>query len=401
MELRGPNPSSFSIDTINSTTSISIKVVDTRLGNKSFALYWKNDDVPPAISNYVNTVTITQGPSITIETQTVKLKKGTDWSEPGDVTATDYRGVPFPDSEIEISIDNANWDESGIHTITYTVTDECGRSASVQRKVIVTECDIPIITTKCPDAYSECVYGLDEDIEILISPESAVLFNQYAMNNIVYYQLNGSTEWIAATIISGTSDRKSITIKNPGVLASGMTLMVDVGENNNTANGCYATNHVKFSVVSKENQDKPLNVYGKASLVKKNSSRSRFDDLNFEPVYNKDLSYSSFSITADENSLMQNVYSILLTNLGERLYDDEFGSTLEENVFDIIGDLNGESKLLNQCVTLINKYEPRAVVVEDKSYVAITEDNTVAIVLYIKVPRGIARKIELTFRKNT
>ena len=401
LELRGPNPSSFSIDTINSTTSISIKVVDTRLGNKSFALYWKNDDVPPAVSNYVNTVTITQGPSITIETQTVKLKKGTDWSEPGDVTATDYRGVPFPESEIEISIDNTNWDESGIHTITYTVTDECGRSASVQRKVIVTECDIPIITTKCSDAYSECVYGLDEDIEILISPESAVLFNQYVMNNIVYYQLNGSTEWIAATIISGTSDRKSITIKNPGVLASGMTLMVDVGENNNTANGCYATNHVKFSVVSKENQDKPLNVYGKASLVKKNSSRSRFDDLNFEPVYNKDLSYSSFSITADENSLMQNVYSILLTNLGERLYDDEFGSTLEENVFDIIGDLNGESKLLNQCVTLINKYEPRAVVVEDKSYVAITEDNTVAIVLYIKVPRGIARKIELTFRKNT
>ena len=401
LELRGPNPSSFSIDTINSTTTISIKVVDARLGNKSFAIYWKYDDVPPAISNYVNTVTITQGPSITIENQTVKLKKGTGWTEPGDVTATDYRGVPIPDSEIEISIDNTNWDESGIHTITYTVTDECGRSASVQRTVMVTECDIPIIMTKCPDASADCVYGLDEDIEILISPESAVLFNQYVMNNIVYYQLSGSTEWVAATIISGTTDRKSLTIKNPGVLASGMTLMVNVGENNNTANGCYATNHVKFSVISKENQDKLLDVDGKASIVKTNNSRSRFDDLNFEPVYNKDLSYSSFSITADENSLMQNVYSILLTNLGERLYDDEFGSTLEESVFDIIGDLNGESKLLNQCVTLINKYEPRAVVVEDKSYVAITEDNTVAIVLYIKVPRGIARKIELTFRKST
>ena len=135
--------------------------------------------------------------------------------------------------------------------------------------------------------------------------------------------------------------------------------------------------------------------------MKKNSKRSRFDDLNFEPIYSKDLAYSSFTITADENSLMQNVYSILLTNLGERLYDDEFGSTLEESVFEIIGDLNGESKLLNQCVNLINKYEPRVVVVEDKSFVAINDDNTVAIVLYIKVPRGIARKIELTFRKST
>jgi phage baseplate assembly protein W len=221
------------------------------------------------------------------------------------------------------------------------------------------------------------------------------------MNNVVEYRFNDSEEWTPAIILSGTPDRKMLTIKNPGVLASGLLLRVNVGEDNNTANGCFTTEPVDFSIISKEDQDKPLNVDGKASIVKKNSSRSRFDDLNFEPVYNKDLSYSSFSITADENSLMQNVYSILLTNLGERLYDDEFGSTLEESVFEIIGDLNGESKLLNQCVTLINKYEPRAVVVEDKSYVAINEDNTVVIVLYIKVPRGVARKIELTFRKST
>lgn len=403
LELRGPKPSSFYIDTINSATTISIKVVDPRLGNKSFAIHWKNDQVPPAISNYVNTVTITKGPTITIphETQTVKLRKGKAWSEPGDVTATDYRGVPIPDSEIEISIDNTNWDEAGKHTITYTVTDECGRSASVQRTVIVIECDIQIILAKCREPSDECVYDLYEDIEIIIAPESPVLFNQYVMNNIVYYQLNGSTEWITANIISGTLDRKSLTIKNPGIIAYGMSLKVDVGDNNNTANGCHETIPVNFSVISKENQDKTLNVDGNASIVKQNSTRSRFDDINFEPIYNKDLSYSSFSITADENSLMQNVYSILLTNLGERLYDDEFGSTLEESVFDIIGDLNGESKLLNQCVTLINKYEPRAVVVEDKSYVAINEDNTVVIVLYIKVPRGVARKIELTFRKST
>lgn len=393
----------------DSNTTISINVLATAQTGipvtNTFGVQWINYQASAAVSAYVNTVTVVSAPTIKFdpeENRKMKWKKGEMWSEPSpwDVFAEDGAGKAMPASSIEISIDNTNWNEDGIHTITYTVTDECGRSASVQRNVIVTECDIPIIMAKCPDDSSECVYDLYEDIEIIISPESQVLFNQYVMNNIVYYQLNGSTEWIAANIISGTSDRKSLTIKNPGVLASGMTLMVDVGEDNNTANGCYATNHVKFSVISKANQDKPLDVDGKASIVQTNSSRSRFDDLNFEPVYNKDLSYSSFSITADENSLMQNVYSILLTNLGERLYDDEFGSTLEESVFDIIGDLNGESKLLNQCVTLINKYEPRAVVVEDKSYVAINDDNTVVIVLYIKVPRGIARKIELTFRRS-
>ncbi len=402
--LRGPTPNAFSIvRPIERMNEISIKVVANQPGTKSFGVQWKNHFVPTSVANYVNSVTLTADPTIDIQPEAnknVKWKKGTPWTEPdpSDVIAN---GTNL--SEIQITVDNDNWDDAGIHTITYTVEDSCQRKASVERKVTVTECNIPIILTKCPnpDENAECVYDLYEDIEIQIHPESPVLFNQYVMNNIVYYKLNGSTEWITANIISGTSDRRSLTIKNPGVLASGMTLMVDVGEDNNTANGCYATNPVNFSVMSKEEQDKPLDVDGKSSIVKKNSRTSRFDELNFEPIYNKDLAYSSFTITADENSLMQNVYSILLTNLGERLYDDEFGSTLEESVFEIIGDLNGESKLLNQCVNLINKYEPRVVVVEDKSFVAINDDNTVSIILYIKVPRGIARKIELTFRKST
>ena len=393
--LRGPTPNAFSIvRPIERMNEISITVVSTQPGTKSFGIQWKNHPVPTSVANYVNSVTLTADPTIDIQPESnkhVKWKKGTPWAEPdpSDVIATGNNL-----SEIQISIDNNNWDDAGIHKITYTVEDSCHRTASVERTVTVTECDIPIILTKE-------VYDTYEDIGIMIAPTSTVLFNQSFMNNIVEYKLTDDSDWVTAIILSGTPDRKMLTIKNPGVLASGIKLRVNVGEDNQGADNCFWTDEVKFEIISKEDQDKPLNVDGKASIVKKNSSRSRFDDLNFEPIYNKDLSYSSFSITADENSLMQNVYSILLTNLGERLYDDEFGSTLEESVFEIIGDLNGESKLLNQCVTLINKYEPRAVVVEDKSYVAINEDNTVVIVLYIKVPRGVARKIELTFRKST
>lgn len=405
LELR-LNTTAFSIvkprPSTDSNTTISINVLaSAQQGTpttRNFGVQWRNYPVSAALSNYLNTVTVVSAPSIKFdpsEAQNMKWKKGEVWSEPSpwDVYAEDGTGKAMPASSIEISIDNTNWDDSGIHTITYTATDECGRTASIERYVRVTECDIPIILTKD-------VYDVHEDIDIMIAPESSVLFNQNFMNNIVQYQLSEEGEWITAVILSGTPDRKMLTIKNPGVIQSNIKLKVYVGDDNRGANGCYWTDDVKFEIISKEDQDKQLDVDGKASIVKQ-SSRSRFSDLNYEPIYNKDLSYSSFTITADENSLMQNVYSILLTNLGERLYDDEFGSTLEESVFEIIGDLNGESKLLNQCVKLINKYEPRAVVVEDKSFVSINEDNTVVIVLYIKVPRGVARKIELTFRKST
>lgn len=399
LEFRGPNASAFEIDdNDHNATSIPVKVVSAQNGTKSFGVKWRNATVPPALANYLNTVTVTSGPTIDIqpeENKTVKWKLNVPWTEPSpsDVVAKDWAGNDLSAS-VEISIDNTNWNEAGVHTITYTVKDSCDREATVQRTVIVTECDIPIIMTKD-------TYDTFEDIGIMIHPSSHVLFNQNFMNNIVKYRISEDEPWSTAIILSGTPDRKTLYIKNPGVIASKIFLYVDVGSDNQGANGCYTTDEVNFAIVSKEEQDKPLDVDGKASIVKKKNSVSRFDDLNFEPIYNKDLAYSSFSITADENSLMQNVYSILLTNLGERLYDDEFGSTLEESVFDIIGDLNGESKLLNQCVTLINKYEPRVVVVEDKSYVAINEDNTVVIVLYIKVPRGIARKIELTFRNDS
>lgn len=399
------NTTAFSIvkprPSTDSNTTISINVLASAQPGtpttKSFGVKWRNDWLSPALSDYVNSVTVVSAPTIKFvppEAQNIKWKKGEVWAEPSpwDVFAEDGTGKAMPASSIEISIDNTNWDESGIHTITYTATDECGRMASIERYVKVTECDIPIILTK--DSYD-----VHEDIGIMIAPESSVLFNQNFMNNIVQYQLTEGGEWVTAVILSGTPDRKMLTIKNPGVITSNIRLKVYVGDDNWGANGCYWTDDVKFEIISREDQDKQLDVDGKASIVKQNS-RSRFSDLNYEPIYNKDLSYSSFTITADENSLMQNVYSILLTNLGERLYDDEFGSTLEESVFEIIGDLNGESKLLNQCVKLINKYEPRAVVVEDKSFVSINEDNTVVIVLYIKVPRGVARKIELTFRKN-
>ena len=410
--LRNSKIPAFTIDSAafdNSGTSLPIKVGNYK-GTENFFATWKDTNASRVLSNYRNEVEVIPGPIIYIDgDRTVHLKKGTEWHEPSPWDVLAFDGY-YNNISDRVEIENPDtpedvqhwWDKEGTYEITYTVEDDCGNPASVTRHVVVTLCDIPIILVKAIKTETECpTFDPFEDIELMISPESHVLFNQNFMNNVVEYQLPDSDDWLTATILSGTPDRKRLTIKNPGVISSDFNIRVNIGTDNIGADGCYWTNTVCFNIASKEEQDKPLDVDGKASIVKKKNSVSRFDDLNFEPIYNKDLSYSSFTITADENSLMQNVYSILLTNLGERLYDDEFGSTLEESVFEIIGDLNGESKLLNECVNLINKYEPRVVVVEDKSYVAINEDNTVVIVLYIKVPRGIARKIELTFRKDS
>lgn len=402
----------FSIDSsIPTVPSNSISIKANQSGQ--FGVQWNPYGVSPSIKDYLNSVELTAGPKLAISEPNPRVRwvKGEPWDAPWRVDAMDGTGAPIPAENIQVSIEDSSgndvsstewWNTAGIYTITYTTpTDKCGRNASDSREVLITVCNIPIILAKCQntDENAKCVFDPYEDIEIMIRSDSPVLFNANQMNNVVQYQLDASSEPITASIrYNSNYDRKSLIIRNPGIIASNVILTVNVGEDNSA---CPWTDEVNFEITSKEEQDKQLDVDGKKSIVKKkNSTRSRFDDLNLEPIYNKDLSYSSFTITADENSLMQNVYSILLTNLGERLYDDEFGSTLEESVFEIIGDLNGESKLLNQCITLINKYEPRAVVVEDKSYVAINEDNTVVIVLYIKVPRGVARKIELTFRKD-
>lgn len=404
LTLRGKNADAVSICGLVSATSVSVEVVaqSTSLSMRyAFGIKWSGVEVSAGLAYYLNEFDIVPLPTIDIYPESnkdVKLKKGTAWEEPSpsDIVATDGNGADISESVVKY-IDNPNWAELGEHTITYVVTDEYDRLASVSRKVFVTECNIPIATSKSS-------YDINEDVSIMIAQESMALFNQNCLNNVVEYRASDEDEWNTATILSGTADRKSLVVKNPGFIASGVRIRVHVGEDNIGADQCYMSDEASFDIVSTTEQDKAIGAAFDSSsggTSSSSSSSSRFSDLNFEPVYTKDLSYSSFSITSDENSLMQNVYSILLTNLGERLYDDEFGSTLEESVFEIIDDLNGDSKLLNQCITLINKYEPRVAIVEDKSYVSIGTDNTVAIVLYVKVPRGVARKIELTFRKSS
>jgi len=117
------------------------------------------------------------------------------------------------------------------------------------------------------------------------------------------------------------------------------------------------------------------------------------------PAYNKDLSYSNFVEVFDENSLLQNVYSIILTQRGERMFSN-FGTNIDQKLFNIGDELTFKSELLAEIVPAIRLYEPRVTVVEEGTFV-ILENNNVNIILSLQMPRGNVKELGITLKSVT
>lgn len=120
------------------------------------------------------------------------------------------------------------------------------------------------------------------------------------------------------------------------------------------------------------------------------------------PIYNRDLSITGFSEIVDENSIIQNVYNILLTRPGERFFNQNFGCAIHNRVFDLIGsDSLSEKEVLNIINDALTTYEPRAILIKDQSFIDIKEDNNaIDIVLAIRIPSGIIREIAISIGKG-
>ena len=94
--------------------------------------------------------------------------------------------------------------------------------------------------------------------------------------------------------------------------------------------------------------------------------------------------------------MIQNVYTILLTNPGTRLFLPNYGVGLSNRVFSVIDD-SFKSAIISDSVDAINEYEPRVVVDELNTFVKVDSDtNNVLLVLAIQVPTGSVRYISLT-----
>ena len=116
------------------------------------------------------------------------------------------------------------------------------------------------------------------------------------------------------------------------------------------------------------------------------------------PVYNRDLSISNFSEVTDENSMIQNIYNIILTRPGERLFNPSFGCDIHNRIFDLMINRDTvETEVLKIIQESISAFEPRVSVINELSVVDIVEDqNYVNVDLRVSLPSGRERDIKLT-----
>lgn len=112
--------------------------------------------------------------------------------------------------------------------------------------------------------------------------------------------------------------------------------------------------------------------------------------------FSKDLSFNGFTEVTDANNLIQNIYNILLTNKGERLFNIGFGADIESKLFSLYaaGNLNG---IIMECARAIGAYEKRVTVNVDHSYVDTSNGNYLFVNLAVDVPGSREQIITLPF----
>lgn len=140
-------------------------------------------------------------------------------------------------------------------------------------------------------------------------------------------------------------------------------------------------------------------IYNDVIFDSKDKVKGRFDfGSSKDAIYSKDICFNNFTQTVDENNLVQNVYNIILTKKGERLFNPNFGCEIHDKLFSLLGSVElDESELLEILKNDIELNESRVTVLTDKSEVFIQEEiNTMHIKLTIQLPSGSIRVVSST-----
>jgi phage baseplate assembly protein W len=128
----------------------------------------------------------------------------------------------------------------------------------------------------------------------------------------------------------------------------------------------------------------------------KKRSAGRFDfGINRPPIYSSDYSINNFSQISDEDNIVQNIYNIILTRPGERIFNPTFGCGIHDLIFNLVeSDEEIEADLLNLIGNSIELYEPRARLIRDDAIVDFNKDSgVVQLVLPIELPTGSVREV--------
>lgn len=134
-----------------------------------------------------------------------------------------------------------------------------------------------------------------------------------------------------------------------------------------------------------------LNDRMKPGVIDANVSRSA--------SYNRDFGYKGFTEITDENSMIQNLYSCLLTRKGERLFNPEFGTNIEERIFSLRAG-GYQNDILQECFAAIQEYEPRIRLVYEQCSVEDVGPNGIYLILGVIVPAGEVQTITIPFKNR-
>lgn len=105
-----------------------------------------------------------------------------------------------------------------------------------------------------------------------------------------------------------------------------------------------------------------------------------------DATYSKDYSISNFTEIDDIDNMIQNIYNILFQSPRDRLFNPNFGSRISTRVFDLM-DVGTEEEVLTLLKEDIERFEPRALVVTEESFVSIDAPNRkFTVALKVKVP---------------
>lgn len=103
-----------------------------------------------------------------------------------------------------------------------------------------------------------------------------------------------------------------------------------------------------------------------------------YSDLNQHDPQNEPKLYGI-------ESIYQSIYNILSTNKGERIFLPEFGSDLEDYLFELVTDITAFN-ILNRVVEAIERWEPRVNLLYNQcSVTPIYEENKYDVILVFEV----------------
>lgn len=115
--------------------------------------------------------------------------------------------------------------------------------------------------------------------------------------------------------------------------------------------------------------------------------------------YNRDFGYKGFAEITDENSMIQNLYSCILTRKGERLFNPDFGTTIEERIFSLRTGGN-PTDILKECIAALETYEPRIRLVYEQCNITDAGQHGIYLTLGVIVPGGNVQTINIPFRNR-